>query len=583
MEVLVMLVREGSGAVAPFAQGVTWGGLSLSARRIATVATSFLVAAGVAGPAMATAAQAATPSDADLVPVVVQETGGGNGPERAVQAYGGAVTKEVSVISGFGAKVPSDRLDALRAVPGVSSVTEDASLTLSSTDVAAQASQAGSLYTIANQVTGASTMWKAGYTGQGVDVAVVDSGVVPVEGLDRTGKIVYGPDLTQESGTPTQNLDTYGHGTHMAGIIAGRDAAATTTSGNASDFVGMAPDSRIVSIKVADAKGQTDVSQAIAAIDWVVENGHKNGLNIRVMNMSFGTDGNQSYVYDPLAYAAEMAWRSGIVVVVAAGNDGNNVLRLNNPASDPYVIAVGSDSANGTATTADDTVSAFSNNGNGSRNPDLIAPGDHVVSLRDPGSYLDTTYPAARIGDRLFRGSGTSQAAAVVSGSAALLLSQRPDLTPDQVKALLTGTASRLPGVGTPAQGNGLVNLAAAATAPTPQNATQHWRLSVGTGSLEAARGSVHVSVNGRQISGEVDVHGRSFNSSRVASGIANRTNWSGVTWSGVTWSGVTWSGVTWSGVTWSGVTWSGVTWSGVTWSGVTWSGVTWSGVTWSG
>jgi serine protease AprX len=531
---------------------------------------------------MATAAQAASPSDAGLVSVVVQESEGtGHGPQRAVEAFGGSVTKEFSVISGFSAQVPGDRLEALRAVPGVTSVTEDASLTLSSADVEAQANQAGSLYTIANQVTGASTLWNAGATGKGVDVAVVDSGVVPVDGLN--GKIIYGPDLTQEAGTPTQNLDTYGHGTHMAGIIAGRDASATTTSGNASDFVGMAPDSRIVSIKVADAKGQTDVSQAIAAIDWVVENGHKNGLNIRVMNMSFGTDGTQSYVYDPLAYAAEMAWRSGIVVVVAAGNDGNSVLRLNNPASDPYVIAVGSDSANGTATTADDTVSAFSNNGNGSRNPDLIAPGDHVVSLRDPGSYLDTTYPAARIGDRLFRGSGTSQAAAVVSGSAALLLSQRPDLTPDQVKALLTGTASRLPGVGAPAQGNGLVNLAAAATAPTPQNATQRWRLSVGTGSLEAARGSVHVSVNGRRITGEVDVHGRAFNSSRVASGIANRTNWSGVTWSGVTWSGVTWSGVTWSGVTWSGVTWSGVTWSGVTWSGVTWSGVTWSGVTWSG
>jgi serine protease AprX len=438
--------------------------------------------------------------------------------------------------------------------------------------VAAQASQAGSLYTIANQVTGASTLWKAGYTGKGVDVAVVDSGVVPVDGLNGSGKIVYGPDLTQETGTPTQNLDTYGHGTHMAGIIAGRDVGATTTSGNSSDFVGMAPDSRIVSIKVADAKGQTDVSQAIAAIDWVVENGHKNGLNIRVMNMSFGTDGTQSYVYDPLAYAAEMAWRSGIVVVVAAGNDGNSVLKLNNPASDPYVIAVGSDSANGTATTADDTVSSFSNNGNGSRNPDVIAPGDHVVSLRDPGSYLDTTYPAAQIGTRLFRGSGTSQAAAVVSGAAALLISQRPELTPDQVKALLGGTATRLQGVGTPAQGNGLINLAAAAKAPTPQNATQHWRLSVGTGSLEAARGSVHVSVNGRQISGEVDVHGRAFNSGTVASGIANHTNWSGVSWSGVSWSGVSWSGVSWSGVSWSGVSWSGVSWSGVSWSGSDWS-----------
>jgi subtilase family protein len=544
--------------------------------RVVSVAAATAVIAAIAAPSTA---MAATEGSGAQVSVVVQEkSGAGTGPERAVAAFGGSVVRPLSIINGFSATVPVDRLDALRTVPGVQAVTEDAGLSLSSTDVEGQAAQAGSLYTIANKVTGASAMWDKGYTGKGVDVAVLDSGVVPVDGLNGAGKIVNGPDLTQEAGSPTANLDTYGHGTHMAGIIAGKDtSAAGSPSGNSSDFVGMAPDSRIVSIKVADAKGQTDVSQAIAAIDWVVQNGHSNGLNIRVLNMSFGTDGTQSYVFDPLAYAAEMAWRSGVVVVVAAGNDGNDVLKLNNPASDPYVIAVGSDSANGTATTADDVVSSFSNNGNGTRNPDLIAPGDHVVSLRDPGSYLDTTYPAARIGDRLFRGSGTSQAAAVVSGAAALLISQRPDLTPDQVKALLTGTASRLPGVGTPAQGSGLVNLAAAATAPTPRNATQHWRLSVGTGSLEAARGSVHVSVNGRRVAGEVDVHGRAFNSAAVATGIARHSNWKGVSWSGVSWSGVSWSGVSWSGVSWSGVSWSGVSWSGVSWSGVSWSGVDWA------
>jgi serine protease AprX len=277
-------------------------------------------------------------------------------------------------------------------------------------------------------------------------------------------------------------------------------------------------------------------------------------------------------VLDPLAYAAEQAWHDGIVVVVSAGNGGNSKLNVSNPASDPYLIAVGSDAANGTADPADDTVSSFSQSGNGTRNPDLIAPGDHVVSLRDPSSYLDTTYPAARIGDRLFRGSGTSQAAAVVSGAAALLVSQRPDLTPDQVKALLTGTAQKINGASGNLQGNGAVDLAAAATAPTPTDAVQHFKVSTGLGSLELSRGSVHVTVGGRKVSGEVDVHGRAFNAASVANGIRNRTNWNGVTWSGVTWSGVTWSGVTWSGVTWSGVTWSGVTWSGVTWSGTDWA-----------
>src|SRR3954447_23145773 len=327
----------------PLSFGVTWGGLPMHARRFATVAVAAAVGVGVIGPV---AAEAATPSSAAKVQVVVRETtDAGNTPEQAVAAFGGKVLRQLDVLNGFSASVPKDRLDALRATAGVVSVTADAGLSLSDADVSGSASQVGSLATIANQVTGASALWNSGATGQGVDVALVDSGVVPTAGLDG-GKVVYGPDLTQENGTQTQNLDTYGHGTHMAGIIAGRDASATSYAGNTSDLVGMAPDSRIVSIKIADAKGETDVSQAIAAIDWVVENKNANGMNIRVMNMSFGTDSTQSYVLDPLAFAAEQAWHAGIVVVVAVGNDG--ISHINNPATDPYVIAVGSDSANGT-------------------------------------------------------------------------------------------------------------------------------------------------------------------------------------------------------------------------------------------
>jgi serine protease AprX len=203
-----------------------------------------------------------------------------------------------------------------------------------------------------------------------------------------------------------------------------------------------------------------------------------------------------------------------------------------------------------------------------------------VVSLRSPGSFLDSQAPAARIGERLFRGSGTSQAAAVVSGAAALLIQQRPEITPDEVKALLMGTATSLPNATAQQQGAGLIDLAAAKDAPTPENAVQNHAVSTGTGSLDAARGSVVVEVGGEAVTGEVDVTGQDIDSSTaetLADGVEAQVALEGVTWSGVTWSGVTWSGVTWSGVTWSGVTWSGVTWSGVTWSGVTWSGADWA------
>jgi serine protease AprX len=619
---------------------VTWGGLPLHARRAATIATAFLLAAGVAGPAMASVAQAATPSTAAPVPVIVQERAGtGNGPERAVEAFGGSVGQEFTVFQGFSATVPGDRLDALRAVPGVYKVTEDASLTLSDTAfsnplggltsvtnkvtssapvtavtdtvtsvasttedaassvasaaedavsstvgaVAGQAALAGSLYNIANQQTGASAMWDVGYTGQGVDVAVIDSGTVPVEGLNGAN-VIYGPDLSFEAGTPVENLDTNGHGTAMAGIIAGHDADASAPySGESGSYVGMAPDARIVSIKVADALGHTDVSQAIAAIDWVTEHGDENGLNVRVLNMSFGTDGVQSYLLDPLAYAAEQAWHKGIVVVVAVGNEGFGTQKVNNPAYDPYLIAVGSDNTNGTATVADDTVSTFSNDGDGTRNPDVVAPGEHVVSLRSPNSFLDQSHPAAVVEDRFFRGSGTSQATAVVSGAAALLLSQRPDLTPDQVKAILMGSAQHLPDATAAQQGSGLIDLAAAMNTPTP-DAVQNYPRSTGDGSLEAARGSVHVEVAGEKVTGEVDVTGTDIDQSSAESitdGVTEeqpaQPELAGVSWSGVSWSGVSWSGVSWSGVSWSGVSWSGVSWSGVSWSGVSWSGADWA------
>jgi serine protease AprX len=596
--------------------GVTWGGLPMQARRFMTVGVATLVAAGLTGPAVA---QAATPqSSAEDVSVIVREVdGAGNAPERAVEALGGTVGYQLGIIDGFGATLPADRLGYLRSAAGVFSVTENAAVTLNDAGTAAVQDQTGSMYRITNDVTGARHMWEAGYYGQGVDVAVIDSGVAPVEGLSTSGKVINGPDLSfeaqvcDESGctaSPAQHLDTYGHGTHMAGIIAGLDSNASSATYTSPDtFIGMAPGSRIVSVKVADATGASDVSQVIAAIDWVVQNKSKNGLKIKVLNLSFGTDGVQNYQLDPLTYAVEQAWHAGIVVVVSAGNGGYGTPQLNNPAYDPYVIAVGGADSRGTYDVLDDTVPSWSSTGDGRRNPDLVAPGASVISLRTPGSFLDSAFPNARNGERLFRGSGTSQAAAVVSGAAALLLSQRPKATPDQIKALLTGSAQTLPVADKRAQGAGMLDLEVARSMRTPV-AVQTWPRATGLGSLEAARGSDHISWEGTELRGEFDARGQAWTPAVWAASAATRTSWTGGTktatgyqpgaWNGVdwyaqggsgsgltgmTWSGMTWSGMTWSGMTWSGMTWSGMTWSGMTWSGMTWSGMTWSGMTWSG
>jgi serine protease AprX len=565
------------------------------------VAAAAALIAGMAGPA---AASTAPVPSADPVSVIVTELpGSGDAPERAVAALGGEVVRSLDVIDGFEATLPGNRLGVLRATAGVKEVTENASMTLNSTEVDAQAGLNGSMQRVTHEMTGAAAMWDAGYTGAGVDVAVIDSGVVPVEGLDTAGKIVEGPDLSFEaekvdrrgkvSKTHLYGLDTYGHGTHMAGIIAGRDsdAPASVTSETSGSFVGVAPDARIVSVKVADALGRTDVSQLIAGIDWVIQHRQADGLDIKVLNLSVGTDGVQSYQLDPLSYAVEQAWHAGIVVVVSGGNSGNGSAKLDNPAYNPYVIAVGGSDGKGTATTDDDIVPTWSATGDGNRNPDVVAPGQSVVSLRVPGSYLDAQNPAARTGERFFRGTGTSQSAAVVSGAAALLLEQRPDLTPDQVKALLTGTAHELPATNAVAQGEGLVDLAAAKDASTP-DAVQTWERSTGTGSLDKARGSAKVTdKDGKALTGEVDYTGRKWAAQAFAKGIRNAVkkgdlkglSWSGLSWSGLSWSGLSWSGLSWSGLSWSGLSWSGLSWSGLSWSGLSWSGLSWSGLSWSG
>ena len=465
---------------------------------------------------------------------------------------------------------------------------------------------AGSMFWITNKVTGASDFWMAGYTGAGIDVALIDTGVVPVDGLRYPGKVINGADLSFESQADNlRYLDTYGHGTHLAGIIAGRDdAASAIVEGDSSVFLGMAPGARIVSVKVADSMGAADVSQVIAAIDWVVEHRTDNGMNIRVLTLAYGTDGVQSYPVDPLALAVERAWHAGIVVVVAAGNDGNDVA-LRDPAFDPFVIAVGAGVNDGARGITE--VAPFSSCGTGERFVDVVAPGRSVVSLRNPGSFADEFYPEARVADRFFLGSGTSQAAAVFSGAVALLLDQRPELTPDQVKQLLThNTATWIDGASAMCQGAGSLDLSAAldARTPTAPSSAQTYQFSDGSGSLEAARGTNHVYDEGVALEGEIDIMSSPWNGyscstivvridkvkTRVFTcdslwddGTFNGASWSGASWSGASWSGASWSGALWSGASWSGASWSSKSWSSASWSGASWSGASWSSASWSG
>lgn len=455
--------------------------------------------------------------------VVLEAAGAGSGPERAVQGLGGRVEREIPLIRGFSARVPRSAVRALRGTPGVLSVNADRRLTLRST-TDAPATPSTTLDTL-RTVVGAETV-----DGGAVDVALIDSGVAPDAAL--AGHVVDGPDFSEDARVEElRHLDAFGHGTHLAGIIAA-----------------VAPQSRVVNVKVADHDGSTSLGRVLAGIDWVARRGDRDGLDVRVVNLAFGADSDGSYRTDPLAYAVERAWDRGIVVVASAGNGGDAAESLDSPAYDPYVIAVGAEDSGGTATLADDGMALFSSRGSLTRSPDVIAPGVAVLSTRVPGSFLDEAFPAARIGDG-FRGSGTSQAAAVVSGAAALLVGERPRLDPDQVKALLRSTARPLANTDESLQGAGVVNVLDAASSNAPRNARQRFPDARIGGWL---RGGVN-------------------NQFAVENSKASR--WTASRWTASRWTASRWTASRWTASRWTASRWTASRWTASRWTSVEWGG----------
>jgi serine protease AprX len=430
---------------------------------------------------------------------------------------------------------------------------------------------------------GAASGTAATLTGKGVGVALIDTGVAPVAGLPAS-QVVNGPDLSLESQAPNlRYLDTFGHGTHMAGIIVANDTATGTR--------GLAPGAKLTSIKVGTSNGAVDVSQVIAAVDWVVQHRNDDPANpIRVINLSYGSGGTPATYNDPLGFAVEKAWQSGIVVVAAAGNDGNGYGSLANPASDEWVLTVGAAATKGTTSVVDDHLTTFTNLPAAGKQINVLAPGVSVVSLRDPGSAIDNAHPTARVGETLFRGSGTSQAAAVTSAAAALLLQARPTATPDQIKDWLIKSATYVPN-GLAAQlGLKEINVNAALARSAMAATAQTWSRSTGAGTLDNARGNSRLLFDNMPLSGQRSVWG-SLPTTTWASRAGTGTAWVGGTWMGFRVAGDGWTGTSWASRTWAPSAWSnsapwtttGAVWTDPAWSGRSWSGRSWSAGTWSG
>ena len=329
---------------------------------------------------------------------------------------------------------------------------------------------------ITNKVTGASAVWQGtsgllgiggtpGYNGAGVTVAVVDSGIAPHTALD-TRVIGRANFVSFESAAIAG--DPYGHGTHVAGIIAGNTSAAKYVT--AAFAGGTAPGVKLVDVRVLGSTGVGYTSDVIAGIDWAVANRAKYG--IRVINLSLGHVVTEPAAIDPLCQAVARAVSAGVVVVASAGNygvtsTGAPVLGgISSPGNSPYAITVGAIDTKGTVDRSDDEVAPYSSRGptryDLAVKPDVVAPGSRIVSLEASSSYLSKTYPQWHIAgngkNAYFRLTGTSMAAPVVAGGVALLLNAEPTLNPSQVKVALQMGARWMPGEGLVGAGAGSVD-----------------------------------------------------------------------------------------------------------------------------
>ena len=458
-------------------------------------------------------------TDADLLAgdyALVQVAHGTAGAVAAkARAAGATEVAALETIDMVTARISADALQALQRDSRVLVLASDDVVTASDRDGRYERTNGKPSPGVA--VVDADKAWDDA-TGRGVTVALMDTGIAEHPDLD--GSVVARLDFVNDGATLQ---DPSGHGTFVAGLIA---AHGTT-------FKGVAPDAKLISLRVLDQKGIGTMHGVLAAFDWLLHN--RTTTHIKVLNLSFGAPQRSSYHRELLAGVVESAWFAGVTVVAAAGNAGPNKGTVAMPGADPFVITVGSFADQGTLATNDDRESVFSSRGptrDGFAKPDLLAPGEHIVSLRVPGTALDREEGKNVPAGPYARLTGTSASTAMVAGAAADILEAHSRYSATQVKGALTASGRHLAGTRTPG-------------------------LDVDDAlSVRPAR------VNEGLLPSRVLLRLLAQNGSVFDPGIA----WDGISWEGISWEAVSWEGVAWEAVSWEGVTWDGVTWDSVTW-----------------
>ena len=502
--------------------------------RIRWAVTALAIAACAALPATAGASSARSQ-------VIVQlEAGHSTAAAKAlVREEGGRVTGDLPIINGFGAKLSADAAEHLAAADGVKAVTPDGA-------VEPQDVKASDLLTAYPFSTAATQSWNASLpaTGKGVGVAVIDTGIAGdlrdfrVSQSDSRSRVIATAQVNPGS---TKAGDQYGHGTHVAGIIAGNSFNRSSLDLLQGKYAGIAPDANLIDVKVSDDDGNATILDVLYGLQFAVD--FKDQLGIRVINLSLESTVPQSYKVDPLDAAVEAAWFKGLVVVAAAGNRGVASDAVSYaPGNDPYVISVGGTDDAGTRNLSDDELASWSARGvtqDGIAKPEINAPGSRIVSNLAPGSQFATMCPTCVLTGGMIRAGGTSMAAPMVAGAAALLLERFPNLTPNQVKGILVDSARTLPG-GLPGLDtfSALKRVESGNLPVANQGLTPHPLVSAATGEIDYSRSSWS-------------------RSSWSNAGSAQAADWSRSSWSRSSWSSTDSNGVQTSRSSWSRSSWS--------------------------
>lgn len=466
------------------------------------------------------------------IPILVMKTDASDTVEKYAESLGVDIRLRIEMINAFAAEVDAATLYKLANHSGVKWISPDGEMESSNVlppragEGGKRGSEGASFVQAAEytpmgspsralRVINAPYVWQMGYTGKGIGVAVIDSGITPFADLSSpTNRLVASVDLDGDNVYST--LDSYGHGTHVASVIA--------SNGLATGYMGVAPEANIINVKVADGLGKAKVSSVVAGMEWVLRN--KSAYNIRVANLSLNTTWVESYHTSPLNAAAEILWFNNIVVVTSAGNRGANTVYA--PANDPFVITVGGIANYGTDQLYDDAVATFSSYGrteSGFDKPDVVAHAYGIYGVAAKNSHLYNNYPGFRLGSNGFMMTGTSAAAPLASGTIATMLHSNPAMTPDQAKYRLKATT-----YGTDYCPNCYTTMAGAGQIDA------EWAITYNT----TASANTNIPI-----------------SKLIVSSGLNNVVGSSVSWNSVSWNSVSWNSVSWNSVSWNSTAWS--------------------------